>query len=223
MTEKVRATHLVVCRKKKQFFDPSVLTDCYTFKNFSLFDVVGRAILLLTNHSDTPKDLDPECWISPLIGAWTDCGIVTTSEHHKEKDLTGNMKLGNLYSVACNRFEDVSERVKDMVLRYDRFVKGELDLPPHDHVDSGVGDGGQGDCGNAEPASIPADGGETQDEADEAEDYGESDGVDSRVIETIDDIRFVVKYRGAERWTVIQEKKPQQDGTLAWVDVYGDR
>lgn len=125
---RLKASYIIVCRKRKQFVDPLALTSCRSFENFSVFDNISRALLLLTHHNNNPESFEPSKKIHRLVGWWADCPVVTTCEHHNGKDLTGNMKLGNLWQAASKRFEDITPRVVKMLSRYELFTKGKLEI-----------------------------------------------------------------------------------------------
>lgn len=168
------ADYLIVNNNAKEYFDPSVLTGCVGFGNFAAFECVGKAIMLLTHTNNSPsyESHEPMPHVSDYIGRWVNNRVFTAGKNHKGKEFTGNQKIGNLYRVAFECFEDITHHVVDMLKCYGEYERGHLPPPA--------------------PAPEP--------------DAGKPEGTPAEV-EIVDNIRFITKYDGAKRFTVIQEKR----------------
>lgn len=185
--------YLIVNLDRKEYFDPQEMTGCVLFANFSVFDTVGRALMLLTHHNNSPRAsaYDPETQVNPNIGRWAGERVVITSESHVGKDMTGNAKLGNLYAVVTQRFDDISTSVRHMIAAYDKYARGD-GVPAPAPSDPEV-----------KPDPDPTNGADPEPE-DEVEDDLKEHGV-----------RFVTKYRNGQRYTEVQE-------WAEWVDAAGN-
>lgn len=112
-------SYIIVNIDRKEYINPVKLTGCSRFCAFSVFPVIGTALLLLTHHNDNIKDGDPDVNYDPLIGSWAGGKIVTTSIFHIGRDMTGNYKCGNLCAVAQQKFKDITSDIIESIRKYE--------------------------------------------------------------------------------------------------------
>jgi hypothetical protein len=123
------ANYLIVNVDKKEYIDPLALTGCRAIQNFCEFPVLSMAFLLLTHHSNDNDINTPK---GKCVGRWVGDKIITTSLANTGRDRAGNNKIGNLYKVARERFDNITKLVSENITQYE---KARFAVDENEHIE----------------------------------------------------------------------------------------